>query len=99
MVLAYAHQIYNARSDKKGDAHVTTQVRLFRNGKDIFTSQETPLDVSGQLTPKRLLNRGRLHLPAQVTPGEYVMQIIVNDDAPGEKRRTTSQWVDFEVVQ
>jgi hypothetical protein len=99
MVLNYAHLIYNARSDKKGDAHVTTQVRLFRDGKEIFTNQEMPLDVSGQLTPERILNRGRLHIPAQTATGEYALQIIVNDDAPGEKRHTTSQWVDFEVVQ
>ncbi|MEP6707456.1 MAG: VWA domain-containing protein [Pyrinomonadaceae bacterium] len=99
MILAYANLIYNARSDKKDGAHVTTQLRLFRDGKEVFTSQETPLDTSGQLTPERLLNRGRLHLPTQAAAGEYALQIIVNDDAPGEKRRTTSQWVDFEVVQ
>jgi len=27
------------------------------------------------------------------------LQIIVKDDAPGEKRRTISQWIDFEIVK
>jgi hypothetical protein len=98
-MVAYEHAIYNARYDKKGRAHLTTQVLLFRDGQEIFTSQETPLDVNQQITQGRVINRGRLHLPTKATPGEYVLQIIINDDAPGEKRRTTSQWVDFEVAQ
>jgi VWFA-related protein len=97
--IAFEHLIYNARSDKGGQPHLTTQVRLFREGQEIFSNPEKPLDLSGQLTVGRILNRGRLHLPAQAVAGEYVLQIIVNDDAPGEKRRTTSQWIDFEIVK
>jgi len=53
---------------------LTTQVRLFREGQEIFSNPETPLDLSGQLTVGRILNRGRLHLPAQAATGEYVLQ-------------------------
>ncbi len=42
MVIAYEHLIYNARSDKSGQRHLTTQVRLFSDGKEIFTDPEMP---------------------------------------------------------
>jgi hypothetical protein len=55
--------------------------------------------VNRQSTTERIVDLSRLLIPAQAEPGEYVLQIIVNDDTLGEKRRSTSQWIDFEVVK
>jgi hypothetical protein len=33
-----------------------------------------------------------------MTPGDYVLQVIVSDLLAGEKYATTSQWVDFQIV-
>ena len=34
-----------------------------------------------------------------MTPGEYVLQIIVTDALAKEKHRTATQWMDFEIVK
>jgi len=33
-----------------------------------------------------------------MTPGEYVLQVIVSDLVAGDKYATASQWVDFKIV-
>ena len=37
--------------------------------------------------------------PLPVFPGEYVLQVIVTDQLAPEKRRTATQWIDFEIVK
>ena len=36
--------------------------------------------------------------PADLPPGEYVLQIIVTDALADERHRTATQWIDFELV-
>jgi hypothetical protein len=40
----------------------------------------------------------RIRLNA-LQPGEYVLQVVVTDALAPEKRRTATQWIDFEVVK
>jgi hypothetical protein len=39
-----------------------------------------------------------LSLGSQLSPGEYLMQIVVTDENAGKKKPPVAQWVDFEVV-
>ncbi|MFL6256908.1 MAG: VWA domain-containing protein [Pyrinomonadaceae bacterium] len=101
--LDYGYAIYNARLDKTtGQPRLTTQVRLFREGRLVFAGEVTPLDVSGQKDLKRLVAGGRLQVGTELTPGDYVLQVVVTDElARGKKQDgqgTATQWVDFEVV-
>jgi VWFA-related protein len=101
--LDYGYAIYNARLDKAtGQPRLTTQVRLFKDGKLVFAGGVTPLDVSGQTDMKRLAAGGRLQVGSELTPGDYVLQVVVTDEIVRGKnkdgRGTTTQWVDFEVV-
>jgi len=99
MGLQYGFVIYNAQLDKaSGRPQLTTQVRLFRDGKPVFTGNENPFKVQNPGDLKRLIAGGALQLGSDLTRGEYVLQIIVNDTLADEKHRTASQWMDFEIV-
>jgi hypothetical protein len=104
MVLDYGYIIYNAQLDKPtGKPQLTTQMVLFRDGKPIFTGRVTPLDLAGQPDMKRLVAGGRLQVATEMSPGDYALQVIVTDmlikEKSKDKRRTATQWIDFEVVK
>ncbi len=99
-ILQYSFATYNPHLDKAtGQPHLRSQVRMFRDSKPIFTGKEAPLNTQGQPDPKRITIGGALRLGADMTPGEYVLQIIAIDELADEKHRVATQWIDFEVVK
>jgi hypothetical protein len=100
LVMEYAYMIFNAQLSKATNRpQLTTQVRLVRDGKVIFTGKELPFDTINQIDLKRLAAGGAIQLGTELRPGEYALQIIVNDALANEKRRTVTQWIDFEIVK
>ncbi|HET6668640.1 MAG TPA: VWA domain-containing protein [Pyrinomonadaceae bacterium] len=99
MVMEYGFAIYNAQLDAGGKPQVQTQVRLFRNGQQIFSGEVKPLDTTNQPDLKRLAAGGAMQLGAEMQPGEYVLQVIVTDPLAKEKHRVATQWIDFEIVK
>lgn len=98
--LVYALAIYNAKLDKTtGKPSLKIQARLFRNGELVFSGNEVPFDLREQADPKRLGGGGAIQLGTSLTPGEYVLQIVVSDLLAKEKHRLATQWMDFEIVQ
>ncbi len=102
--LDYGYAVYNARPERAtGRPRLTTQVRLFRDGRLVFEGAAAPLDVSGQSDMKRLVAGGRLQVGTELEPGDYVLQVVVADELARGKNRdgrgTATQWVDFEVVK
>lgn len=99
MRMDFGYIIYNARLDKaSGQPRLSTQVRLFRGGQQIFASPTEPFEVGGQQDLRRLVATGRLRLGADLTPGDYVLQVIVTDELSGGKEQA-AQWVDFTMVK
>ncbi|HYG81704.1 MAG TPA: VWA domain-containing protein, partial [Pyrinomonadaceae bacterium] len=99
LVLRYAFSVFNAQADKAtGRPAVQTQMRLFREGQEIFTGRAQPLDATNQADLKRLQTGGALQLGTSLPPGEYALQVIVTDPLAKEKYRTATQWIDFEIV-
>ncbi|HKP37491.1 MAG TPA: VWA domain-containing protein [Pyrinomonadaceae bacterium] len=99
MVLTYAFFIYNARPDKAtARPQLVTQVRLFRDGKEVFTGRENPYSIDDQTDMKRLAASGAIQLGGEMVPGEYILQVVVTDLLAGKKNRTTTQWMDFQIV-
>jgi hypothetical protein len=39
-----------------------------------------------------------ISLGSILSPGEYLVQVVVTDKNAGPKKRPVAQWVDFEVV-
>jgi hypothetical protein len=100
MLMDYLFMIYNARFDKAtNQAQLVSQIRLFRDGQPVFTGKENPLTLSGTVDPKRVVSGGGLQLGTDLTPGEYVLQIIIKDMLADEKHRIVTQWMDFEIVK
>jgi VWFA-related protein len=96
-VLQFGYAIYNARLDKRTrEPQLTTQIRLFRDGQQIYAGKELPYNAHGQLDLERLVAEGALQLGG-LQEGEYVLQITATDALAQGKDRTTTGWIDFEV--
>jgi hypothetical protein len=96
----YFFNIYNARPDKTtGLPRVETQMRLYRDREQVYAGPVAEFDASKQPDVKNLHAGTRIRLNDTMQPGEYVLQITVTDTLAPEKRRTVSQWIDFEVVK
>jgi VWFA-related protein len=100
MLLDYLFIIYNAHFDKTTNKpQLIAQVRLFRDGKPVFTGKESTLNFSNVVDQKRLVTSGEIQLGTDLAPGEYVLQVIVKDLLADEKHRTVTQWMDFEIIK
>jgi VWFA-related protein len=87
-LLSFAYEIYNV----KPGAQLESQMRLFRDGKLIFEGNKEPLPFA-----ERKVEQGLLTLGKELTPGSYVLQILVSDKAKS-KKQPAAQWIDFEIV-
>ncbi|HYX30184.1 MAG TPA: VWA domain-containing protein, partial [Pyrinomonadaceae bacterium] len=79
MLMNYAFFVYNAHSEKGAPPQLFGQVILFRDGKPVFTGKQNPMSAAGQSDFKRLVGGGAIKLGTDLTPGDYVLQVIVTD--------------------
>ena len=99
-VLRYGFVVFNARVDKAtNESQVHFQIRLLRDGQIVFAGKDETVNSSNQADLKRLNAGGAIHLGANLTPGEYVLQVIATDRLADEKHRIATQWIDFEIVE
>jgi hypothetical protein len=95
-MLEYGYEVYNTRLDKATRLQqLQSQVRLFRDNQLVFTGKV--LTLKGQLDRKRLVAVGQFPLSPSLTPGDYVLQVIVIDGLAKEKHAVATQWIDFEI--
>jgi VWFA-related protein len=95
---SFAFVIYNAGAAGQA-GQLTQQVRLFRDGKIVFTGTPTPVMINGQSDPARIASGSALLLGPPLIAGDYVFQVIVTDTTDKQKPRMASQWIDFELVK
>ena len=98
-VLTYVTEIYNAKLDAARNVSGTFYPRLFRDGKLIFEGKPQPIPSADPNGTAKISVSGALNLGTEMQFGEYVLQIVVNDNLQKEKRRTTTQFVQFEVIE
>ncbi|MFL6214597.1 MAG: VWA domain-containing protein [Blastocatellia bacterium] len=100
MHLNYGLAVYNATvTAASGRPQLEVQVRVLRDGKVIYTSQPTAVDLTGQTDWKQVVAGGKLQFGTQLEPGEYVLQVIITDRLAKEKYNSATQWIDFEIVK
>jgi VWFA-related protein len=102
MILSYGYTIYNAQLDRATNRpQMQTQMRLFRDGQQVFTGKVLPFDIGQQTDMKRLNAGGRIRVGPDLVPGEYVLQVIVTDLLVKDKSRpaTVTQVIDFQIVK
>jgi hypothetical protein len=95
--ITYGYQILNAQADGNQKADLEVQTRLFRDGQEVYAGKPSPVQVAGQADPKRLIGGGRMQLGAKISPGDYVLQVVVTDKLAKEKYRVATQAMDFEI--
>ncbi len=98
-ILRYGFEVYNARLDASKKPNLTAQIRVFRDGKLLLDGKQNPIDVSGQTDSERIKSVGALSLAGAMQTGEYILQIIVTDNLAKEKRKISTQFVQFEITE
>jgi VWFA-related protein len=96
----FVYAIYNARPEPKTyHVKLESQVRLFKDGKQVYGGPSTPLVTSSTPDLRRIETAGELHLTRELEAGQYVLQVVVTDKLAKTKYNTATQWTDFEVTQ
>lgn len=94
--LVFGYTIYNASLEATRSSRLTSQTIIFRDGKKVYTSDRLPVSTKDQTDLNRIAAGARLDFGSALTPGEYVLQIAVEDQVA---KRTALQWIQFEVVK
>jgi hypothetical protein len=97
--MRYGFVIYNPKLDPAtGQPQLTTQVKIFRDGQPVFTGRVQRFALNNPPDITRLSGASAIKLGADMIPGEYVLQVIVNDLLAGDKYATAAQWADFKIM-
>lgn len=97
-VLNYGAVIYNAKLNSSGKPDLSTQSRIFRDGKLIFEGKPQPVVTNGQTNMQNIQASGSMSLGTEMIVGDYVLQLIVIDNSNNKKRHVATQFVPFEVI-
>ena len=96
--MRYSFAIYNPHLDPTGQPQLQTQVKIFRQGQPVFTGKAQRFTLNNPPDITRLSAASAIKLGADMTPGEYVLQVIVTDLLAGDKYSVASRWIDFQIV-
>ncbi len=97
-VLNYALSAFNAKSIA-GKPDLTSQARLYLNGKMIFDGKPIPVVPGRRSDASVVYFNSSLSLGTEMPLGDYVMQITVTDNNSRDKQRTAIQFIQFEIVE
>jgi len=64
----------------------------------VFTGRNQAFVLSNPPDITRLSAASSIRIGPEMSPGEYVLQVIVTDVAQPTKPVQVSQWMDFEIV-
>lgn len=96
--LDYGTVALNARADSLGKTNLTSRLRIFRDGKLIFTGQPQSV-AQGQQPADSVAFMGSINLGTKLEAGDYVMEVAVTDTLAKGKYATALQYVEFRVVE
>ena len=98
MILRFGYIIYNANLNSiTSRPQLLTQVRLFRDGQQVYASETTAYDSSKQADLGRLIEIGSVRLGSNLLPGDYMLQILIRDALAKDKYNLAMQSIDFEI--
>lgn len=96
--LRYGYLVYNPKLDSKQKPRLEVYTKLFSEGKLIYETKPTLLDLGGQTDMQHIENIDSLSLGSNLPSGEYVLQVVVTDTLAKGKNQSISQWIDFELT-
>jgi VWFA-related protein len=94
--ITWAYQILNAKTNKDHKSQIQTYVRLFHEGREVFSGHPFDMTLGMQDNSDRVIGAGRMHLK-RLPPGNYALQVIALDMLAKKKYRMAVQSIDFEV--
>ena len=94
--LSYAYEVLNARFGGDKKPQLETQVRIFRDGQLLYASRGGPVNTNSLQGGKRVVLTGQMQLN-QISAGDYIMQVIVEDKLRDDKNKVAIQAIDFQV--
>ena len=97
-VLRYGFEVYNAKLDAAKKPNLTSQIRVFYGGQMIFEGKTLPVEIAGQTDLERIKATGAVSLATGMKSGDYILQIIITDILAKEKRKISTQFVQFEIA-
>jgi VWFA-related protein len=94
--VSYGCYIYNARVGSSRQPQLESEVRVYRDGTEVFRTGPHPVvaPAHGEQHP---FAGGVLNLGQEMTPGTYVLEVEVTDRLAKKHSRAT-QTVDFDVI-
>lgn len=96
-VLRYGVDVYNAKLDGAKRPRISMRVRVFRDGKIVLDGSERPIEPISQPNTRSVNVSGALALNKNMTPGDYILQVIVIDALADRKQNIASQFIQFEI--
>lgn len=97
-ILRYNTEIYNVRSGTSGVPNIQTQMKLFRDGKEVLKGKFNSLNPE-QPIPVTINFAGALVLGDEMEVGNYILQILVVEAHNKDKPRIATQWIQFEITE
>jgi VWFA-related protein len=91
----FAFVTFNATST----SNLVMEVKLFRDGKAVYSGPETPINAADSTDPSRLLVTGSLRLSPELELGNYYLQVVITDKSTKGKTMPVVQWIDFDIVK
>jgi hypothetical protein len=95
-VTNYFCYAYNVARSSTGKPQVESEMRLLRDGVEVFRSGPQPPALS--LDPNDLPVGGTLQLSPALTAGSYLLELSVTDRGAKTPRRAT-RTIDFEIIE
>jgi hypothetical protein len=94
----YAAFAYNMKNRKGEKPDLESWSVLYGNGKELYKSEPTAVDLAGVTDFNRIPIRKRLSLGNSIEPGDYILALYIKDNRAKEKRATAVQALDFRVL-
>lgn len=99
MTPGYAFYIYNARLGQDTRPSLKMQVRLLRDGKQVYTSGENPSSLIESAIPTASSLLRACCLMKDCRPVNTALQIVVTDLLAKGQHTTVTQSIDFEIMK
>ena len=97
-ILRYGFEVYNAKLDGAKQQKLSARIRVFSEGKLILDGKNAPVELLGQTDLEHIKVTRAISLGSKMAPGDYIMQIIVTDEADPKKPKIATQVLQFEIV-
>jgi hypothetical protein len=98
-VLRFAFTIYNAKTSGSGMPDLTYEPKIYYNGKLLRSGGRTPFSIKNTHDKTAFEVSGMLGLPSSFAPGEYVLQLNIDDQLRKGKKGIADQFIQFEITE